>query len=302
MLGDPAMRRWLDGLNSTKTHPNENLGREFLELFALGEGNFTERDVREVARALTGWNEIDHLRQHDEFDPAEFDDGTKTILGETGPWGLDDLPRIACRQPAAAVHVARRLYRTFIADTTRPPDALLAPLADAIRVKDDVDVSRGIELILRSRLFHSPECRGRRVKSPVDYAIGIIRACELFDPPPELVDLEIHLTRMGQRLFFPPSVAGWPSGVAWLGGQELVARANFAAWVTGSALPAGAGHFEALARRHGLESSKSCLDSLAVLLFGAPVAQAHRTRTGPEATDLPESVRTLISRPEAQLA
>ncbi len=135
MLSDPAMRRWLDGLNSTKSHPNENLGREFLELFALGEGHYSERDVREASRALTGWSEVDFQKHRDQLDPGEFDDGTKTILGETGPWGLDDLVRIACRQPAAATHIARRLYRTFIADTDRPTDALLAPLADAMRVQ-----------------------------------------------------------------------------------------------------------------------------------------------------------------------
>jgi uncharacterized protein (DUF1800 family) len=179
MLGDPAMRRWLDGLNSTKVEPNENLGREFLELFSLGEGHYSEHDVREASRALTGWSEVDHQEHRDQLDPGEFDTGPKTILGETGPWGVDDLVRIACRQPAAATHIARRVYRTFIADIEPPSDQLLAPLADAMRVKDDVDVARGIELIIRSRLFHSAECRGRRIKSPVDYAIGIIRACEL---------------------------------------------------------------------------------------------------------------------------
>jgi uncharacterized protein (DUF1800 family) len=315
MLDDPAMRRWLDGLGSTKLQPNENLGREFLELFALGEGHYSERDVRDASRALTGWNEVDYQEHRDQLDPAAFDDRPKTILDETGPWGLDDLVRIVSRQPAAAMHIARRIYRTFIADTAQPPDSLLASLAGAMRVQDELEVARGTEMVLRSRLFHSAECRGKRVKSPVDYAIGIIRACELFAPPPDLVDLEIHLTRMGQRLFYPPSVAGWPAGLDWLGGQELVARANFAAWITGSSSPASAAHFDSLARRHGWNTPEILLDSLATLLVGATIAPAtiparsasegpDRILTGagpnPAQRSL-EGIRSLISLPEAQL-
>ena len=270
MLGDGAMRRWLDGLNSTKAQPNENLGREFLELFALGEGQYTECDVREAARALTGWREVDSQQHRDQLDSGEFDDGAKTILGQTGNWGPDDLVEIACRRPAAATHIARRIYHTFVSNTDVPSADLLAPLADAMRTNDDVDVARGIEFVLRSRLFHSTECRGRRVKSPVDFAVGAIRACELFAPPPDLVDLEIHLTRMGQRLFFPPSVAGWPGGLAWLGGQELVARVNFAAWINELWLQGNESYFDRLVRRYGLKTSESCLDALATLLLGPP--------------------------------
>ena len=134
MLGDGAMRRWLDGLNSTKAQPNENLAASSSSSSPWARAITTERDVREVARALTGWREVDFQQQRDQFDPGDFDDGTKTILGETGHWGLDDVVRIACRQPAAATHIARRLYRTFISDTDEPSAELLAPLADAMRV------------------------------------------------------------------------------------------------------------------------------------------------------------------------
>src|SRR4051812_956091 len=172
ILGDGAMLRWLDGLNSTKAQPNENLAREFLELFALGEGNYTERDVREAARALTGWREVDFQQKRDGFDPGDHDDGTKTILGEMGNWGRDDVVRIACRQQAAAVHVARRLFSTFVSDTRPSSPELLTPLADAMRSGGDVDVAKGIEMALRSRLFHSEECRSARVKSPAAFVIG----------------------------------------------------------------------------------------------------------------------------------
>ena len=133
--------------------------------------------------------------------------------------------------------------------------------------------------MLRSRLFHSEECRGRRVKSPVDFAIGAIRAFELFAPPPDLVDLEIHLTKMGQRLFFPPSVAGWPGGLAWLGGQELRGAGQLRGldhralaarrW---KAISSG------LARRYGLKTPENWLDALATLLLGVAAFRGRQVR------------------------
>ena len=308
ILGDGAMLRWLDGLSSTKTQPNENLAREFLELFALGQGHYSERDVREVARALTGYREIDFLQKRDGFDPADHDSGTKTILGQTGPWNRDDVVRIACEQPAAATHIARRLYRTFISDTDDPSSELVAPLADAMRVPGDVDVGRGIEFVLRSRLFHSDECRPKRVKSPVALAVGAIRGGEAFAPPPDLVELEIHLTRMGQRLFFPPNVAGWPSGMAWLRGSTIMARASFAAWLSDPASGLSSGHFRDVAERHRLRNAAAWLDAMAVLLSGAAISSESKdellalVRCEPDPARLHGRILTrLLSLPEGQM-
>jgi uncharacterized protein (DUF1800 family) len=301
MLNDGAMRRWLDGLNNTKVQPNENLGREFLELFALGDGHYSERDVREMARALTGWRQADNQQLWDQFDPGDFDMGQKTILGQTGPWGLDAAVRIACRHPAAATHIGRRLYRTFLSNTDEPSPDLLVPLAVAMRVDGDVDVARGIELVLRSRLFHSEECRTRRVKLPVQFAIGAIRAFELFAPPPDLVDLEIHLTKMGQRLFFPPSVAGWPDGLAWLRGQSVLARANFAAWITEPSTQGDAKHLRSIAQRHGFKTSESWADALATLLIGSRLPAAGGSIRDDRSASHLQITRRLLSLPEAQI-
>ena len=276
ILGDGAMLRWLDGLGSTKAQPNENLAREFLEIFALGEGNYSERDVREVARALTGYREIDYQRKRDSFDAGDHDGGDKTIVAQSGPWGREDVVRIVCGQPAAATHIARRLYRTFVADADEPSPELLAPLTDAMRMPGDVDVARGIEFLLRSQLFHSDECRTKRVKSPVALAIGAIRGCEAFAPPPDLVELEIHLTRMGQRLFYPPNVAGWPGGMAWLRGSTLIARANFAAWFTDPSAGLSPGHFRDLAQRLRLRDDAAWLDAMAVLFSGASISSESK--------------------------
>lgn len=301
MLSDGAMRRWLDGLNSTREHPNENLAREFLELFALGAGHYTERDVREAARALTGWREADSKSHEVRLDPGDFDDGNKTILGETGRWGLDDLVRIACRRPEAAAHIARRLYRTFISDTDEPSPEVIAPLADSMRDDGDVDVARGIETVLRSRLFHSESCRTQHIKSPVSFALGAIRALELFDPPVDPVDLEIHLTRMGQRLFYPPSVAGWPGGPAWLDGQAIVARSNFAAWITEPSTWGGRDALAAVAERHRLKTPDAWLDAMATLLLPAPLSPEARAACSVRPPDRRITTRRLLSRPEAQV-
>src|SRR5439155_16677138 len=138
----------------TRDRPNENLAREFLELFALGEGHYTEQDVREVARALTGWQE-DLSGKEVRFVARQHDDGPKVILGARGNWGEEDVVRIVCRQPAAALHMARRLYRTFVSDTDDAPVQLLEPLAEAMTLDGDVVIARGIEVVLRSRLFYS---------------------------------------------------------------------------------------------------------------------------------------------------
>jgi Protein of unknown function (DUF1800) len=307
VLADGAMLRWLDGLNSTKAQPNENLAREFLELFALGEGHYTERDVREVARALTGWRGNADTESTQVLDPGDHDDGSKTILGQTGPWSRADVVRIACRQPAAATHIARRLYSIFVSNTDEPKPELLAPLADAMRIEGDVDVARGIEVVLCSRLFHCDECRKKGIKSPVVFAISAVRACEAFAPPPDLEDLEIHLTRMGQRLFYPPNVAGWPGGMTWLRGPTVLARANFAAWLIEPSSSLGPDHFHKLARRHGLESPGAWQDAMTTLLLSSLRSPECRAAVLSEAHSdhLPrrygQIARRLLTMPEAQV-
>ena len=204
-----------------------------------------------------------------------------------GAWGVDDVVRIACAQPAAAVHIARRLFRTFIADAVEIPPGLLEPLAEAMRVEGDVDVARGIELILHSRLFFSEWCRGKRVKGPVELVIGAIRACERFDPPPDFVELDGWLARMGQRLFYPPNVAGWPDGLDWLRGPTLLARAEFA-----SAFAGDDSSRQPSRKKYGLERPDAWADALATLILGHTTIE-RSTRWRP-------IVRALSSRERAR--
>ena len=130
--------------------------------------------------------------------------------------------------------------------------------------------------MLRSRLFHSDECRTTRVKSPVVLAIGAIRGGEAFAPSLDLVELESHLTRIGQRLFYPPNVAGWPGGMAWLRGSTVLACANFAAWLTDPSSGLSPGHFRDLAVRHRLRNAAAWLDAMAALLSGATITSESK--------------------------
>ncbi len=310
MLADYALQQSLDNIQNRKEHPNENLAREFLELFALGQGNYTERDVKEAARALTGW---EPTLAHDaalKFAPHRFDGGPKTILGATGPWKLDDVARLAAAQSAAGLHLARLLYRTFVSDTDRPADGFLAPLAKAMCTADnDLDVAAGIEKVLRSRVFYSTACRGKRVENPMDFVIGSLRSCGFPSTPLDLGEVNRHLIAMGLKLFYAPSVAGWPRGTAWLTPPGLIARANFAAqFGSGSFAESGSTDFGAILgdglRRQGFGTPAAQEKALAGLLLGAGLDSDSSGRTSAKDSSVRgplAMVRQMLSLPQAHL-
>src|SRR5262245_7449272 len=157
---DGAMLVWLDSNSNVKGKPNENYARELMELFSLGVGNYTEKDVREAARAFTGWHTGNGGFQ---FVAAQHDDGQKTVLGKTGNWDGTDIVKIVLEQPAAARFLVRKLYSYFVSEIT-PPDALLEPLCDLFR-KNDYDVKALMKTMLASRLFFSDHALRKRIKS-----------------------------------------------------------------------------------------------------------------------------------------
>ncbi len=241
---DGAMMVWLDSNSNVKGRPNENYAREVMELFSLGVGNYTENDVREAARAFTGWR-TDGTRFT--FDARLHDGGTKTVLGQTGRWDGGDVVRIVLAQPTAARFLVRKLYRFFVSETADPPDALLDPLCSAFR-GNDCDVAALVRTILSSRHFYSAHAFRRRIKSPVEYVLGAVQAVcrgpgakdadQPLLPPGVLAE---RLGPMGQLLFAPPNVKGWPGGPAWLNTSTLLARDNFAAALAAGTLWMGAG-------------------------------------------------------------
>lgn len=221
---DPAMLIWLDSTINRKAKPNENYAREVMELFTLGRGHYTENDIREAARAFTGWFVV-----RDQFQemPRQHDGGTKSILGQTGNWSGDDVPGILLKQPACARFVCGKLYRDFVSETDAPSEGLIAPLASAFR-DSGYQIENPVEMILRSNLFFDASSRRRRVKSPVEFAVGTIRALEILRPTVPTAALAEACLRMGQSLYAPPSVAGWDAGPGWINSTAMLARANLA--------------------------------------------------------------------------
>jgi uncharacterized protein (DUF1800 family) len=228
---DPAMIVWLDNNSNVKGKPNENYAREVMELFSLGVGNYAERDVKEAARAFTGWHTSASGSEY-EFNPNLHDGDAKTLLGRTGNWNGDDVVRILLDHPQAAVFLVRKLYRYFISETHDPPPALLQPLAEAFR-KGDYDIAALLKTILRSRHFFSEYAYRQRVKSPAEFVLGaargVVHATEdeksVKLPPAPLAN---RMAAMGEDLFAPPNVKGWPHGKAWLNTATLLERNNFA--------------------------------------------------------------------------
>ncbi|HEX8202545.1 MAG TPA: DUF1800 domain-containing protein [Isosphaeraceae bacterium] len=221
---DPAMLAWLDATVNRKTHPNENYAREVMELFTLGRGHYTETDVQEAARAYTGRFVVGE--QYREV-PAQHDDGPKTVLGRTGPLRGEDVDRILLEQPACAEFLCGKLFGLFVSEVDPPPAGLIAPLAAALRASG-YDIRVPVARILRSRLFFDRAARWRRVKAPVEFAVGTIRALEVLRPTAPAEALAEACARMGQGLYAPPSVAGWDGGPAWINTATLLARSNFA--------------------------------------------------------------------------
>jgi uncharacterized protein (DUF1800 family) len=231
MSKDGAMLVWLDSNSNVKGKPNENYAREVMELFSLGVGNYTEKDIREAARAFTGWHTAGEGFR---FNPAAHDYGTKTVLRQTGPWDGGDIVRIILEQPAAARFLVRKLYQYLISEYAQPPDALLAPLCDTFR-KSEYAIAALVRTMLASQHFYSGHAFRQRVKGPVEYVLGAVQAVYRrykegepeYRPLPQQV-LVRHIGAMAQQLFAPPNVKGWPEGRYWLNTSTVLERANFA--------------------------------------------------------------------------
>jgi len=221
MSYDPAMLVWLDGRGSKKGNPNENYARELMELFSLGIGHYTEKDIREAARAFTGWELVGTKAV---FRPEQHDAGVKRVLGKQGAFKPDDIVAICLEQPACARFVCLKLFRFLVSDTLPVGQELLEPLAERFR-KSGYDFADLVKTVLSSNLFFSKQAYRSKIKSPVEFALGMVRALEGRIGTTSLAQV---LEQLGQNLFHPPSVKGWDGGPAWLNGQTLLYRQNLA--------------------------------------------------------------------------
>jgi uncharacterized protein (DUF1800 family) len=296
---DPALLVWLDAPNNRKGHPNENLAREIMELFTLGIGNYTESDVKEAARALTGWTVKD-----DQFAEVaeQHDHGEKTVFQRRDRWSGRDLIKALGEHPATAVRIARKLLSMFMGEGV-VASAAVVELADGMRSRD-LDVGWGVETIVRSSAFFADSNLGNRVLGPVELVIGSAAALQRLSPPPRTLLLAEWAIQMGQDLFYPPNVGGWPGGRSWLAARGMITRARYA-----TALVDGEG-----------VGIRSPLDALAIAdgdvigfasraLLGREPDQAWRDRiseaVGASSLLSPEQARRVVKQtlasPEAQL-
>jgi hypothetical protein len=218
---DPAMLAFLDAGVNVKGAPNENFAREIMELFTMGVGNYTETDIREAARAFTGWN----------FSGLEFvvnkkshDDGVKKFLGQSGRFDGHEVIDIILSQPATSTYIASKLYRYFVREDLDPD--LANQLADVLR-DADYDLRTYLSVVFSSRDFYAPESIATRIKPPVELVISTYRKLG-FTQLPGTPDFNMVTGSLGQRLMHPPTVAGWSQGRAWITPGLLIDRGNFA--------------------------------------------------------------------------
>jgi uncharacterized protein (DUF1800 family) len=302
VVRDPATLIWLDAPANRKGKPNENLARELMELFSMGIGNYTEGDVKEAARALTGWTVTeDAFAENDKG----HDDGEKTILGKKAKWKGGDLVGMVLEHPATAKRIAWRICELFLGEKGLK-SADIGSLAEGLRLRQ-LDIGWAVETVLRSRLFFAEENLGNRVLEPVTYVVGAARALELFEPPSSTLVLAEWCGRLGQDLFYPPNVGGWPGGRSWLTTRALVGRANYAATLVDGKLVGRPGPMDAvaLAKRHGQDDIVAFYTRL---LFGTePTAEwRQRITASVDAKDDGERARRVVAlmlaMPEAQVA
>ena len=234
-LRDPAMLYWLDANSNRKGHPNENLARELMELFTLGVGHYSEDDVKEGARALTGWSA---KRAVVKFREDRHDDGKKKILGQTGNFDMDGFTNLLIKHEATSHRLAWRLCDVFMGESV-VSEAAMHELAAGLR-EHQLDIGWAVETILRSELFFSDANIASRISSPVEFLVGAARSLELLEKPPSTLILAEWCTRLGQDLFYPPNVGGWNGGRDWLTSRTIVARSNFAAALVAGQLRAPA--------------------------------------------------------------
>jgi hypothetical protein len=218
---NPAMLYFLDAQYNVKGAPNENFAREVMELFTMGVGNYSEQDVRECARAFTGWY-FDNLTF--KVDPAKHDDGVKTFLGRTGNFDGVDVLKIIFEQPVTAEYLAGKIYRFLVRDEVSPE---LRTKLGALLRDHDYEVKPLLTVIFSSKDFYSQASYGGHIKGPVEHMVAMMQHLGV-EAVPGVPDFNQSTMSMGQHLLNPPSVAGWAGGKAWITPGLLIARGNVA--------------------------------------------------------------------------
>jgi len=299
---DPAVLLNAGVKSNSRSRPSTQFAHVVLDDYTLGSDVCRPTDVAEAARAFTGWVV---LRGEYRERPEEHDSGRKRFLGHEGPWATADVLRIALAQPAAARRLVRKLFAWLITETAEPPPTLIEPLAR--RLAENYDVGGLLETMLRSNLFFAPAAYRQRIKGPIEFAVGIVRALGTLVPTGPLGR---DLDTLGQALGQPPTVHGWPGARLWLNRVMLIQRSNVA-W----ALLAAAGAYEgrlnpaAVARQHGFFTPEAAVEFLAELFVQGDLPAELRDRLkqaaragGDADTWLRRLTHALVTLPEFHLA
>src|SRR5215213_5197118 len=289
---NPTMMFWLDNNQNHGSAVNENWGRELLELFSLGAGNYTEKDVREASRAFTGWTfetKIPRLPYGRfpwkfEYRPEDHDDGVKEFLGHRGHLNGEDIIDIVVQQPACARFVCRHLYNFFVADEAQVPAWSLEPPRDpqaletlaAAFHQSKFDMRPVLRVLFNSDFFKN--ARYQHMKSPAEAVVGTLRLVNGYElPKPGYGELSMQPSYMGQDLLNPPSVEGWHTGKEWINSGSLMARINFMAEKVGDTSTPGVRSIVNRLKARGTLSPEQlvdgCLDLLGPVEVGGDTKQ-----------------------------
>ena len=272
---NPAMIYWLDNNENHADRVNENWGRELLELFAMGVGNYTETDVRECSRAFTGWTMEPKLPRFPmgrfdwffEYRPDDHDNGEKSFLGHTGNLNGDEVIDIICRQPATLRFIARHLYNYFVADEAQVPAWSVTPPRDPAAIQtlvealaeSDLDIRHTLRVLFNSDFFK--EARFSKMKSPAEVVIGTLRRAGGSNfPGPGFGNLSRQAGYMGQEFLNPPSVEGWHTGAEWINSGSLMRRTNFVVDTMSDTERPGVAAMVERIRQHGELSPERLVD------------------------------------------
>jgi uncharacterized protein (DUF1800 family) len=294
---------YLDSSTNRKAHPNENFARELMELFCLGEGHYSELDVKELARCFTGW---ELRREKFRFNRYQHDTGDKTVLGKTGRFQESEVIDHILDQRAAPEFIARKWIRYFVSDEPEPSEQLVAPIAGRLR-ESAWNIGDAIQHILQSNLFFSSQAIARKIRSPVDLTVGLMRSLE---GSTNATQLAVDLQELGQGLFFPPNVKGWDGGRTWINSSTLLGRANvIGRLVRDPKTRFGGGDLTTYFGELGAESNEQIVDILLKLTVAITVPTAVKSqlvevvgRPGERNARIAETIHALGTLPEFQIA
>ena len=320
---DPAMIYWLDNCENHADNPNENYGRELLELFSMGIGTYDETDVKMAGRAFTGWTFEQPIPLYPHggyparfvYRPEDHDDSEKTFLGETGPFNGEDVVDIIVRQEATARFISRHLYNFFVADEPQvaawsvqePNDPDAIDQLASVFLETEGDLRKVMRTLLNAEFFK--QARFAKVKSPAEFVAGVLKfSGTLEDPTPLMGALQGAMGAMGQKLMDPPSVEGWHTGKEWIDGGTLMERVNFAVQQVGDPGAPGTKAVAARLANGGAAAAEALVDGC--LEAAGPLEASHETReallAGADADDHGERVARMltlvVATPEYQFA